>query len=76
MNSGYFKRTSEYDWEAFTAFKSSPAVDLKDPSVVMVDLTGDGLADVLVSTAQDWLWFESLGELGFTAGELVSKGLD
>ncbi|HMI94717.1 MAG TPA: toxin TcdB middle/C-terminal domain-containing protein, partial [Polyangiales bacterium] len=42
----------------------------------MLDLTGDGLADVLLGDDHAFVWYESLGELGFAEGQRVARALD
>ena len=44
---------------------SFPSFDLADPNVRLVDLTGDGSSDALMTRDEHFLWFECLGEKGF-----------
>ena len=44
---------------------SLPSFDLADPNVRLVDLTGDGSSDALMTRDEHFLWFECLGEKGF-----------
>jgi RHS repeat-associated protein len=48
---GYFPMTFGAGWDrrSFRPYRQSPAVDLNDPAVKLVDLDGDGLTDVLAS---------------------------
>lgn len=73
---GFHERTDEGGWEAFRAFTSRPAVGLDDPNVRLVDLDGDGLADVLVTEDEAIACCRSLGEEGFAAPERVRTGWD
>lgn len=49
--------------------------DLSDPHVKFIDITGDGLADVLIID-DDVVWHESLGKEGFGPGNKVWQKLE
>lgn len=63
---GYHERTPD-GWSQFHEFHSIPNVNLKDPNVRFVDLTGDGLADIMV-TEDAITWYHSLGKDGYEFG--------
>ena len=65
---GFFERTDEGGWESFRPFRGRPTVDWRDLNLRLVDLTGDGLADVLVTENDAATWYASRGEDGFEAG--------
>ena len=46
--------------------------DWNDPNLRFVDLTGDGLADLLITEDDAFTWHPSLGEDGFGPGVRVS----
>lgn len=70
--SGYFKRSSnDENWENFASFASLPNVNWNDANLRFIDLTGDGLADIMITEDQAFSWYPSLAEKGF--GELVKK---
>ena len=46
-----------------------PNVDWNDDNLQLIDLTGDGLADVLVTEDEVFTWYPSLGDAGFGPGE-------
>lgn len=73
---GFYSRTSDGDWELFRPFTSVPNLEWRDPNLRMVDLTGDGHADVLVTDADELRWYHSLAELGFGGEERVSQPHD
>jgi RHS repeat-associated protein len=73
---GYFERTGERSWASFRPFASVPSVDFNDPNLRLVDLTGDGLADALVSEGDAVTWYPSLAERGFGAAVRVPQPLD
>ncbi|MQA29783.1 MAG: toxin, partial [Luteitalea sp.] len=66
---GFFDRTSDAGWTPFRPFRELPIVDFSDPNVRFADLTGDGLADILITDDQAITWHPSLGDRGF--GEAV-----
>ena len=73
---GFYERTQEGDWENFRSFHSCPNLDTRDPNLKFIDLTGDGLADILVTEQEAFIWHSSLGEKGFGPSERVHKRLD
>ncbi|GEC15746.1 SpvB/TcaC N-terminal domain-containing protein [Nitrobacter winogradskyi] len=66
---GYFDRTEEGGWTPFRPFRAFPLVDFSSPNVRLTDLSGDGLADILIMDDQAITWHPSLGDAGF--GEAV-----
>jgi RHS repeat-associated protein len=66
---GFFDRTDDGGWRPFRPFRSFPQVDFADPNVRLTDLSGDGLADILITDDQTITWHPSLGDGGF--GEAV-----
>lgn len=73
---GFFETTSDGAWKQFTPYESFPTFVPQDPNVRMVDLTGDGRADALVTQDQQFLWFECLGEKGFAAPQAITRSHD
>lgn len=55
---GYYERTREEGWRGFRAFPSFPVQNWNDPNLRFVDLTGDGLADILI-TEDDAIWWRA-----------------
>jgi RHS repeat-associated protein len=70
---GFFARTPEASWEPFRAFASMPNVAFTDPRARMVDLTGDGHADLLVADDGMVTWYPSLAADGFGAAIRVPQ---
>ncbi|WP_344475784.1 SpvB/TcaC N-terminal domain-containing protein [Nonomuraea monospora] len=66
-NSGFSERTADGDWTPWRPFVGRPAVDFRDPRVRLVDLSGDGRADVLILGDEAFTWYPSLGKQGFGA---------
>ncbi|MDQ1053858.1 hypothetical protein QE394_001786 [Arthrobacter sp. SORGH_AS 212] len=73
---GLFEHDADEGWEPFRAFAAPLVRDLRDPNLRFVDLDGDGLADVLISEDDAYVWHVSLGEAGFGRGERLIKALD
>jgi RHS repeat-associated protein len=73
---GFFERTPDEDWEPFQGFQSWPDVNWSDPNLKFVDLTGDGLADILITEDGVFTLYPSLGETGYGAGVLVRTPWD
>jgi RHS repeat-associated protein len=65
MTPGYFARAEDFQWQPFKPFKSLPNLPWPDPNLQFVDLTGDGLPDVLITDGDKLRWCASLGEEGF-----------
>jgi RHS repeat-associated protein len=73
---GFYERTRNEGWKPFAPFASLPNLVWKDPNLRFVDLTGDGLADILITEDDVFTWYPSLGEEGFAAAERVPKAPD
>jgi RHS repeat-associated protein len=72
---GFFERT-DGTWEVFRPFRSLPQIAWDDPGVRMVDLTGDGVADVLLTEDDVFTWYPSLGEDGFAEARRAHQPRD
>lgn len=73
---GFFERTQDEDWAQFVSFTSLPNLDWDDPNLRIVDLTGDGLADVLIAENEVFTWYPSLAEAGFGPAQQLHQALD
>jgi RHS repeat-associated protein len=64
---GFYETTPNGEWRAFRKFDDDhyPSFSLSDPNVRLLDLTGDGRSDALVTTDHCFHWFECLGESGY-----------
>ncbi|MFT3771558.1 MAG: SpvB/TcaC N-terminal domain-containing protein [Minicystis sp.] len=63
---GYHDRLPDGTWGPFKAFPSQSMINWADPNLRLVDLTGDGVEDVLIAWYDGrLLWFKSLGKDGF-----------
>jgi hypothetical protein len=68
---GYFERTEEGEWTPFRRFSSLPHINWKEPNLRFVDLTGDGLADVMITEDGVFTFYPSQGPDGFGPAERV-----
>jgi len=57
---GFYERTIDGDWGGFRAFQSIPVLNWSDPNLRFVDVTGDGIADVLITEDDAFKWHPSL----------------
>jgi RHS repeat-associated protein len=62
---GFFERTNSDDWGSFVPFELTPNLDWRAPNLRLVDLTGDGHADILITEGEGFRWSPSLAETGF-----------
>lgn len=74
--SGFFERTPDDGWAPFRSLPSVPRIDWQDPSLRILDLDGDGLADVLITANDAFLWFRSRGDEGFAGGQRIAVTRD
>ena len=65
---GFYERTPDAGWAGFRTFRSLPVTDWSDPNLRFVDLTGDGIADVLITEDDAFTWHKSLLHEGFGPG--------
>ncbi len=58
----------ENKWLPFRAFEKQINIDWNSPFTQMLDLNGDGRADVLLTEDRAWTWWENEGKKGFDFG--------
>lgn len=72
---GFFELSATEEWQPFTAFQEMP--NTKENSFSrMLDLTGDGLADILLTEPGGFTWFPSKGKKGYGAAQVVNQDFD
>src|SRR6185503_2850790 len=59
-------------WRAFRAFESSPSLDRAASAATLVDMTGDGLPDVVVLDEPELRWYRGRGRDGFEAARAAA----
>lgn len=75
-NTGFYKRTEDYQFEPFRAFESLPQIDWENANTKLIDVTGDGLADALTTEDGLFTFRASLGEAGFDVPQMVRPPWD
>jgi len=73
---GFYERNTEGGWEGLRAFRSIPVLNWSDPNVRFVDVTGDGIADILITEDDAFKWHPSLLNEGFGEAVRVRIPLD
>ena len=73
---GYYELEGPKDWKLFKAFQKQLNKNLQDPNTRMLDLTGDGKPDIVVTEEQAFCWYESLGKQGYAPEKRKTQPLD
>ncbi|MBC7632955.1 SpvB/TcaC N-terminal domain-containing protein [Aeromicrobium sp.] len=73
---GLYEHDDAEGWDPFRPFASRLNVDFRDPNLKLVDLDGDGHADVLITGDDALIWHPSLGEDGFGPARRVALSRD
>lgn len=69
---GFYERENGH-WASFIPFESAAQVPWGDPNLRLIDLNGDGHADILMSEDEVFVWHPSRAEDGFGPFEMVQK---
>jgi len=73
---GYFELKFEEGQNAFTPFKNNPNIDLSAPNLRFIDLTGDGVPDIVISEHTAFTWYASEEKTGFSVAQSTAKLMD
>lgn len=73
---GFFEINDEQEWQPFRAFQQIPNINFRDPNLRLVDLNGDGKADILITEDEIFTWYPSAGKNGFETSQRVVKTYD
>jgi RHS repeat-associated protein len=73
---GYFEMDDLGEWQPFRAFTDIPNIDWNDPNMRSMDLDGDGIADLLITENDCFIWYPSKAKEGFDPARRVAKALD
>jgi RHS repeat-associated protein len=73
---GFYERSHEETWERHRVFEDLPNITWNDPNLRLVDLNGDGHADVLITENDALTWYPSLAEGGFGPAHRIPKPSD
>ncbi|KAK6330099.1 hypothetical protein TWF718_003527 [Orbilia javanica] len=75
---GFFQRDADstsVGWSTYHQLNTFPSVDWESENVKFIDVTGDGLSDLVVAEEDVFTFYPLLGERGYDAAEWASKGL-
>ena len=73
---GFWELDDDQNWIGFRTFESIPNIDRNSPFFKLLDLNGDGKADMLITEDRVWTWYENLGTKGYSEGGQVSIATD
>lgn len=73
---GAYSHDDAEGWNPMRPFRSRPTVPVGGPGARLVDLDGDGLADLMITADDAVSWYRSAGIDGFDTGGRVPLGID
>src|SRR5690606_2987078 len=71
--SGFFELNDDNEWESFHSFQGLPNVDFASPTTRMLDLNGDGRAELVVAEDNVFTWYASEVRNGFSQAIRTQK---
>jgi hypothetical protein len=75
-NPGLYEHDDAEGWQPFRPFPARLNRDFRDPNLKLIDLDGDGHADVLITEDEAFVWHASLAEAGFGPARRVQQSLN
>ncbi|MEM9546241.1 MAG: SpvB/TcaC N-terminal domain-containing protein [Bacteroidota bacterium] len=73
---GFFEVSDEFNWQSFQPFQQVANIDLQDPNTRLIDLTGDGQPDMVLTEENAFTWYAADGKRGHLPSERLSKTFD
>lgn len=82
--SGYYARISDISaepdsataYEPFVPFEQTPNINWNDPNLRMIDLTGSGRADLLLTSDHAFCWYPGNGKKGYVSNLELARFMD
>jgi RHS repeat-associated protein len=73
---GYYELDKNDEWTHFRPFSHPLSISINDPNARQLDLNGDGIADLLLTENDCFIYFASEAKEGYKAARRVAKLLD
>jgi RHS repeat-associated protein len=73
---GYFELSDDEQWSEIKSFKTLPNINFKDANARLLDLNGDGKADLLISEDHVFTMYLSEGRDGYAPHRKISKSFN
>lgn len=73
---GYFELEHNNNWSPFREFEEVANINFQDPNTRLIDLNGDGQADIVVTEDNVLVWYPSNGKKGYLPAEFYTKTFD
>jgi hypothetical protein len=73
---GYFELNDDNEWQRFINFVNLPNIGFRNANSKMLDLTGDGKPEILISEENAFTWYPSNGRKGFAPPKKTIKYFD
>jgi RHS repeat-associated protein len=82
VTKGFFELSPESlpgepaEWRPFVPFEQFPTVNFGAPNAKLLDLNGDGMADLLITEQDIFTWYPGQGKTGYDEARQVLKPID
>ena len=73
---GFFELDDDNEWQPYRNFRELPNINFNDPFTRMIDLNGDGKAELVISEDNVFTWYQSEGRNGFKDARKTVKPFD
>ena len=70
---GFYPLGRDGQWREFRPYRNNTSVDLADRNLRLIDVTGDGRSDALISTTESFVWYECQGADGFAPPRRIAR---
>ena len=72
---GFFEYRNDH-FESFTSFDKNPVIDWEDKNMKMIDLSGDGHPDILITERNIFRWYPSDAKKGYDTSRTAPVPVD